>query len=68
MELGFTTARAKTNFIGARPLHEKFGIENALLISPGAPDRSVLLTRMATRGRGQFSGACIGSTRTSSTR
>ncbi|MGE5193354.1 MAG: PQQ-dependent sugar dehydrogenase [Deltaproteobacteria bacterium] len=54
MELGFTTTRAKTNFIGVRPLHDKFGIEDARLISPGAPDRSVLLRRLATRGRGQM--------------
>jgi uncharacterized repeat protein (TIGR03806 family) len=54
MELGFTTTLAKTNFIGVRPLHDKFGIEGAQLIAPGAPDRSVLLTRLATRGRGQM--------------
>jgi mono/diheme cytochrome c family protein len=54
MELGFTTTRAKTNFIGVRPLHDKFGIEDARLVSPGAPDRSVLLRRLATRGRGQM--------------
>jgi uncharacterized repeat protein (TIGR03806 family) len=54
MELGFFTPRAKTNFIGVRPLHEKFGIESPFLIAPGAPDRSVLLTRLATRGRGQM--------------
>jgi uncharacterized repeat protein (TIGR03806 family) len=54
MELGFFTPRAKTNFIGVRPLHDRFGIDGAQLIAPGAPDRSVLLTRLATRGRGQM--------------
>ena len=54
MELGFTTTRDKTNLIGVRPLHDKFGIENARLIAPGAPERSVLLKRMALRGRGQM--------------
>lgn len=54
MELGFKTARAKTNVIGVRPLHDKFGIENPQLVAPGAPDRSVLLKRMTLRGRGQM--------------
>ena len=54
MELGFTTTRARTNFIGVRPLHDRFGIEDARLVSPGAPDRSVLLRRVAQRGRGQM--------------
>lgn len=54
MELGFTTTRAKSNFIGVRPLHARFGIEDARLISPGAPDRSVLLKRLAIRGQGQM--------------
>ncbi len=54
MELGFGTTRAKTKFIGVRPLHDKFGLENALLVAPGAPDRSVLLKRMTLRGRGQM--------------
>lgn len=54
MELSFTTTRAKTNFIDVRPLHDKFGIENPLLVAPKAPDRSVLLRRLATRGRGQM--------------
>jgi hypothetical protein len=54
MELAFTMARAKTNIIGVRPLHGKFGVENPLLVAPGAPDRSVLLKRIATRGRGQM--------------
>jgi len=54
MELAITTARGKTNIIGVRPLHERFGIEDALLISPGSPDQSVLLKRLAMRGRGQM--------------
>jgi mono/diheme cytochrome c family protein len=54
MELGFTTTRAKTNLLGVRPLHDRLGIDDARLISAGAPDRSVLLRRVATRGRGQM--------------
>jgi uncharacterized repeat protein (TIGR03806 family) len=54
MELSFVTKRDKTNFIGLRPLHDRFGIPDALLVSPGSPDQSVLLARMAKRGRGQM--------------
>ncbi len=54
MELGFATAREKTNVIGVAPLHDKFGIGGALLIAPGEPERSVLLKRLTTRGRGQM--------------
>lgn len=54
MELRFTTPRAKTQLIDVVPLHDKFGIENAKLVAPGAPERSVLLRRLALRGRGQM--------------
>ena len=54
MELSIATKRDKTNFIGVRPLHDRFGIEGALLVSPRDPDRSVLLKRLALRGRGQM--------------
>jgi len=45
---------AKTKLIDEKPLHDTFGIENARLIAPGHPERSVLLHRVATRGRGQM--------------
>lgn len=54
MELGFFTSNAKTNIVGVKPLHERFGIVDPLLIAPGSPERSVLLHRLATRGRGQM--------------
>jgi hypothetical protein len=54
MEMKFTTPRGKTKMIGAVPLHDRFGIENAKLIAPGDPDRSILLRRLALRGRGQM--------------
>lgn len=36
------------------PLHTNLGIEGAKLIAPGGPARSVLLARMARRGRSQM--------------
>ena len=54
MELKFTTPRDKTRMIDVVPLHDKLGIENAKLIAPGDPERSVLLQRLATRGRGRM--------------
>ena len=54
MELGFTTSREKMNVFGARPQHDTFGIDNAMLIFPGDADRSILYQRLSRRGRGQM--------------
>jgi uncharacterized repeat protein (TIGR03806 family) len=54
MELGFATAPERMNVFGARPQHDTFGINNAMIISPGDPERSVLLQRVSRRGRGQM--------------
>lgn len=54
MELGFATEIEKTKLIDVPPLHDKFGIADARLVAPGAPERSVLLKRVAHRGRGQM--------------
>jgi putative heme-binding domain-containing protein len=54
MELGFTTAPERMNVFGARPQHDAFGIDNAMLISPGDPERSILFRRVSRRGRGQM--------------
>jgi putative heme-binding domain-containing protein len=54
MELGFTTASEKMNLFGARPQHDTFGIDNAMLIAPGDPERSILCQRVSRRGRGQM--------------
>jgi uncharacterized repeat protein (TIGR03806 family) len=54
MELGFTTKPERMNLIGARPQHDTFGIDNAMLVFPGDPDRSILYQRIARRGRGQM--------------
>jgi uncharacterized repeat protein (TIGR03806 family) len=54
MELSLATPRDKMNLIGARPQHDTFGIADAMLVAPGAPDRSVLLRRLSRRGQGQM--------------
>jgi len=54
MELGFTTKADRMNIFGARPQHDTFGIDNAMLVSPGDPERSVLYRRLSRRGRGQM--------------
>lgn len=54
MQLEFTTTLEKMKVINEAPLHHTFGIEGAKLIAPGAPDRSVLLARIARRGQGQM--------------
>src|SRR6185503_20632668 len=54
MELGYTTAPERMNVFGARPQHDTFGIDNAMLISPGDPGRSILYQRVSRRGRGQM--------------
>lgn len=52
--LEFATAREAMNIFSARPQHDTFGIDNAMLIAPGDPDRSILYQRVARRGRGQM--------------
>ena len=40
--------------VSAHPRHATFGIPNALLIAPGAPERSILYQRISRRGHGQM--------------
>jgi putative heme-binding domain-containing protein len=54
MELGFATKPERMNLFSARPQHDTFGIDNAMLISPGDPERSILYQRLSRRGRGQM--------------
>jgi len=37
-----------------RPMHHDFGIADAQLVSPGKPEHSGLVHRIATRDRGQM--------------
>ena len=54
MILSFGTKPEKQNLIDADPLHDRFGIANAKLVAPGSPERSLVLQRIARRGRGQM--------------
>ena len=54
MELGLATPTGEMKLVGARPQHDTFGIESAMLVAPGEPDRSVLVRRLSQRGAGQM--------------
>ena len=54
IEFGIETSEDNMNLIGARPQHNTFGISNAMLVSPGLPEESVLIRRLSHRGRGQM--------------
>jgi uncharacterized repeat protein (TIGR03806 family) len=54
MELEITRKRERLNLIGSRPQHDTFGLNDAMLVAPGAPERSVMLYRLSRRGPGQM--------------
>lgn len=54
IELGFATPLDKMKLVGVSPVHHKLGIEDALLVAPGHPERSILLARLARRGTSQM--------------
>jgi uncharacterized repeat protein (TIGR03806 family) len=54
MDLRFTMKPERMNLFSARPQHDTFGIDNAMLVFPGDPDRSILYKRLSRRGRGQM--------------
>jgi glucose/arabinose dehydrogenase len=54
IDLHIETPREKMKLINENPLHDRFGIENAKLVAPGSPERSVLLQRISRRGKGQM--------------
>ena len=54
MELDLGSSLAKMRVIDVAPTHDRFGIEDARLVAPGSPERSVLLTRISRRGTGQM--------------
>ena len=49
MELEFTRNLDDMRLVDAAPLHDRFGIADAKLVAPGAPERSVLLSRLRAR-------------------
>jgi uncharacterized repeat protein (TIGR03806 family) len=54
IDLDFLTPADKSHTVGERPQHHTFGLADARVIAPGAPDRSVLLRRVGVRGPGQM--------------
>lgn len=53
-QLDFAVPTDTWKLIDVAPLHDKFGIPDARLVAAGHPERSVLLHRVALRGRGQM--------------
>ena len=54
MDLEFTTPKKEAHLFGAKPQHQTFGVADPLLVAPGEPERSVLLQRLARRGKDQM--------------
>lgn len=54
MELEFTREQDRMRLVGVRPLHDTFGLGNAMLVAPGQPAQSVLIERLSRRGPGQM--------------
>ncbi|MDY3556709.1 PQQ-dependent sugar dehydrogenase [Gemmata sp. JC717] len=50
MDLGYATAWDKMRLVDVKPVHQSFGLADARLVAPGAPERSVVLHRIAQRG------------------
>jgi hypothetical protein len=54
MELEFTTKRDEMRLIDVKPVHDTYGLPEARLVSPGHPERSVLLRRISHRDAGHM--------------
>lgn len=54
MMLEFSAAADAMNVLAARPQHDTFAIADAMIVAPGDPDRSILVHRVARRGKGQM--------------
>jgi hypothetical protein len=54
MELEFTKQLSETRLVDVKPLHDTFGLADARLVSPGHPERSVLLRRISHRDAGHM--------------
>jgi len=52
--INIATPPQRIGLIDAMPQHDRFGIENARLITPGSPETSVLYYRLTTLGRGRM--------------
>jgi mono/diheme cytochrome c family protein len=54
IDLRYETALESTKMINVSPAQGHLGIEDALLVSPGEPNRSLLLERVKTLGAGRM--------------
>jgi glucose/arabinose dehydrogenase len=54
MELEFTTKLDKMRILDVKPLHDSYGVQDARLVAPGSPERSVLLRRLTHRDAGHM--------------
>jgi glucose/arabinose dehydrogenase/mono/diheme cytochrome c family protein len=54
MELELTTPVEKMRVLDVRPQHNTYALDEARLIAPGRPERSVLLHRVSHRGEGHM--------------
>ena len=54
LDLGLKTPLEKANLIDEPPLHGTMDVEDARLVVPGHPERSMLYTRVNTRGTNQM--------------
>jgi glucose/arabinose dehydrogenase/mono/diheme cytochrome c family protein len=54
INLHVDTSLDKMKLLGEAPLHDRFGIKDAKLVAPGAPERSILYQRISRRGTGQM--------------
>jgi uncharacterized repeat protein (TIGR03806 family) len=54
MELEHNVRPEKMRIFDVKPVHSTFGLPDARLVAPGAPERSVLLHRVGHRGAGHM--------------
>ncbi|MFT5525987.1 MAG: putative repeat protein (TIGR03806 family) [Pirellulaceae bacterium] len=54
IDLKYSTELEKTKLLDEKPMHNSYGLNDARLIAPGAPERSILLERISRRGPGQM--------------
>jgi hypothetical protein len=54
MELEFTKTLAEMKIVNVKPQHDTFGINDAKIIAPGHPERSVMLHRISQRDKGHM--------------
>jgi mono/diheme cytochrome c family protein len=54
MNLAWHAAPDKVKVVDAKPVHALPGVDDARIVAPGSPERSVMWRRLSLRGRGQM--------------